>query len=94
MMPGYYDSAWQMSKKYQRSTFRGGEKMWQRQLIDWYDFAKTHSELFYEDGTHPNFHGAAVYAQLIAKHVAERGVVRDNIHVPEETESAGEETVD
>ncbi|NLL64561.1 MAG: hypothetical protein GX239_01970, partial [Clostridiaceae bacterium] len=72
----------------------GAEKYGNVYLIDWYDFAKTHSELFYEDGTHPNFNGAAVYAQLIAKHVAERGVVRDNIHVPEETESAGEETVD
>lgn len=39
-------------------------------LIDWYDFAKTQRDLFYNDGTHPNASGAAVYAQYLAKHVA------------------------
>lgn len=39
-------------------------------LIDWYDFAKTQRDIFYNDGTHPNASGAAVYAQYLAKHVA------------------------
>lgn len=40
-------------------------------LIDWYDFAKTKPDIFYEDATHPNIRGSAVYAQFIAKHIAE-----------------------
>ncbi|HHX36951.1 MAG TPA: acyltransferase [Clostridiaceae bacterium] len=68
----------------------GAETYGNVNLIDWYDFAKTHSELFYEDGTHPNFHGAAVYAQLIGKHVAERGVAREQMVSPATTTSETE----
>lgn len=40
-------------------------------LIDWYGFAKTKPDLFYQDATHPNPEGAKVYAQFIAKNVAD-----------------------
>ncbi len=38
-------------------------------LIDWHQFAKDKTELFYKDGTHPNIGGSEVYAQFIAKNI-------------------------
>lgn len=38
-------------------------------LIDWHQFAKDKTELFYTDGTHPNIGGSEVYAQFVAKSI-------------------------
>lgn len=38
-------------------------------LIDWYKFAKGRTELFYNDGTHPNVSGTPYYVQFVAKNI-------------------------
>lgn len=40
-------------------------------LIDWNQFAKTKTTLFYDDGTHPNLEGSPVYAQFVTKKILE-----------------------